>query len=395
MAVQDLNPSTTQFQGKRQRGQGRIFVRKGARYFWISYYLRGREIRESSRETVRRKAERFLARRMREVGADQIGARAFIGPQQERLTVQELLDALKADYELRGVATPQFKSHLKHISNYFGLVRALSVTAEMVDLYIKEKLDAGYKPASVNRGSQLLRQSFALAVERSRLQSIPSIRHLDESDNVRQGFFEEADLRRVVALLPEYLQDFTLYAFRTGWRKGGIANLRWSDIRKQIIEDKEANERVEVDVVCLPGKYWKNREQQTMPLVGELAEIVARRRACRAVTTEDGRVMLSDFIFHHEGRSIRDTRKAWKTACKRAGIPNRYFHDLCRTFARDADNRGVSRSVAKEIMGRKTEAIYARYRIVAEDEKASALLRMQQKSFAKPEQSAMSSAAVH
>jgi integrase len=239
----------------------------------------------------------------------------------------------------------------------------------------------------VNRGSQLLRQSFALAVERSRLHSIPSIRHLDESDNVRQGFFEEGDLRRVVAFLPEYLQDFTLYAFRTGWRKGGIANLRWSDIRKQVIEDKEANERVEVEVVSLPGKYWKNREQQTMPLVGELAEIVARRRACRAVTTEDGRVMLSDFIFHHvDGRPIGDIRKAWKTACKRAGLPNRYFHDLCRTFARDADNCGVSRSVAKEVMGRKSEAIYARYRIVAEDEKASALLRMQRKSFAKPEQ---------
>jgi hypothetical protein len=37
-------------------------------------------------------------------------------------------------------------------------------------------------------------------------------------------------------------------------------------------------------------------------------------------------------------------------------------------------------------MGRKTEAIYVRYRIVAEDEKASALLRMQQKSFTKREQ---------
>jgi integrase len=362
---------------------------------WCAYYLRGKEYRESTGGTDLRKASRFLSRRIREVGADQIGARAFVGPQQERLIVQELLDALKADYELRGVATPQFKSHLKHVSNYFGLVRALDVTAEVVDLYIKEKLDEAYKPASVNRATQLLRQSFALAVQRRHLHSIPSIRHLDESDNVRQGFFEEADLRRVVALLPEYLQDFTLYAFRTGWRKGGIANLRWSDIRKQIIEDKEANERVEVEVVSLPGKYWKNREQQTMPLVGELAEILARRRACRAVTTEDGRVMLSDFIFHRDGRPIGDTRKAWKTACKRAGLPNRYFHDLSRTFARDADNHGVSRSVAKEVMGRKTEAIYARYRIVAQGEKVSALLRMQQKSFAKPEQIiAMSSAAI-
>jgi integrase len=122
-----------------------------------------------------------------------------------------------------------------------------------------------------------------------------------------------------------------------------------------------------------------------MPLVGELAEIIGRRRSARAVKTDTG-VMLSEFIFHRDGLPVGDMRKAWRTACKLAGVCGRLFHDLCRTFARDADNHGVSRSVAKEVMGRKTEAIYARYRIVAEDEKASALLRMQRKPFAKPEQ---------
>jgi len=42
--------------------------------------------------------------------------------------------------------------------------------------------------------------------------------------------------------------------------------------------------------------------------------------------------------------------------------------------------------MANDMMGRKTEAIYARYRIVGQGEKVSALLRMQQKPFAKPEQ---------
>jgi len=332
-----------------------------------------------------RKARRFLRARMDEVGADRTGAKTFIAPRQQHIIVSELLDALEKDYQLRGTASAQFKSHLKHVRNYFGLARALEVTAEIVDKYIGEQLEAGYKPATVNRGTQLLRQAYALAVERKHLHSIPSIRHLDESGNVRQGFFEAPDLRRAVAYLPEYLQDFTLYAYRTGWRKGGITTLRWSDVTKKVIEDKETKERREVEVVFLPGKYWKNGEPQTMPLVAELAEIIARRRAARAVTTKDG-VVLSEFIFHRDGKPIGDVRKSWKTACKRAGIPGRLFHDLCRTFARDADNAGVSRSVAKDVMGRKSEAIYTRYRIVAEDEKASALLRMQQTSFAKPEQ---------
>jgi integrase len=117
--------------------------------------------------------------------------------------------------------------------------------------------------------------------------------------------------------------------------------------------------------------------------VGELAEIIARRRAARAVITDAG-IMLSEFIFHRNGLPIGEMRKAWRTACRLAGVSGRLFHDLCRTFARNADNDGVSRSVATDIMGRKSEAIYVRYRIVAEGEKISALLRMQKKSVALP-----------
>ncbi len=387
-----IHPSATQ--PKRQRGQGRIFKRKGSPFYHCAYYLRGKEYRESTGKVDERKAGRFLRNRMDEVGADRTGAKTFIAPQQRHIVVSELFDSLEKDYKLRGKASPQFKSHLAHVRDYFGLVRAVDLTAEMVDEYISKKLEAGFKPATVNRGIQLLRQCYTLAIERKHLHSMPSIRRLDESDNVRQGFFEEPDLRRVVAYLPEYLQDFTLYGFRTGWRKGGIKSLRWADVTKKIIEDKETKERMEVEVVFLPGKYWKNGEPQTMPLVGELAEIIARRRAARAVTTKDG-VMLSEFIFHRDGKPLGDMRKSWTSACKLAGVSGRLFHDLGRTFARDADNDGVSRSVAKDITGRKTEAIYTRYRIVAEGEKASALLRMQQKSFVKPVQIiAMPSAAV-
>src|ERR1039458_5337493 len=126
MADQDptTRPSTTQTQPKRQRGNGRIFSREDSVNLWCAYYLRGREYRESTGTTDRKKAERFLERRLKEVGADQIGAKPFGGPQQDRLAINQLLDALKADYELRGKLTPQFGSHLARIRDYFGAVRA-------------------------------------------------------------------------------------------------------------------------------------------------------------------------------------------------------------------------------------------------------------------------------
>ena len=80
------------------RGEGRIFSRKGSVYWWCAYFLRGKEYRESTGKTDTKEAEKFLKRRLKEVGADQIGKATFIGPQQERIKVGKLLDALEADY---------------------------------------------------------------------------------------------------------------------------------------------------------------------------------------------------------------------------------------------------------------------------------------------------------
>jgi hypothetical protein len=75
------------------------------------------------------------------------------------LSSREGLDALKADYELRGKLTLQFASHLARIRDYFGAVRATALSSETVDKYVSEQLEAGFKPATVNRGTQLLRQA--------------------------------------------------------------------------------------------------------------------------------------------------------------------------------------------------------------------------------------------
>ena len=51
---------------------------------------------------------------------------------------------------------------------------------------------------------------------------------------------------------------------------------------------------------------------------------------------------------------------------KEAGLDGRLFHDLRRSAARNMDRAGVSRHVAMQIPGHKTEAMYRRYSIVSE-----------------------------
>jgi integrase len=92
-----------------------------------------------------------------------------------------------------------------------------------------------------------------------------------------------------------------------------------------------------------------------IPLEGELAELIARRRSVRQVEI-DGTVMISSLIFHCAGKPIGDFRKAWARACKKAGIL-RLFHDLRRSACRNMVNAGVPQNIAMKISDHKTDSV--------------------------------------
>ncbi|MGB8478174.1 MAG: site-specific integrase [Acidobacteriaceae bacterium] len=372
----------------RSRGTGRIFSRKGSTVLWCAYYLRGKEYRESTGESDPIRAEKYLKHRLKEVGADQIGAKPFIGPKQERMKISELLNALEADYKLRGKDSPQFRAHLKHIREYFGAWRALEVTAEAVDKYIIGRQDTGTAAATINRSTQLLNQAFSFAVKNKHLSTVPRIRHLSEKGNARQGFFNDADFHVLSGKLPSYLHDFTRFGYLTGWRKGEIASLRWED--------------VDSDAIRLRAENAKNGEGRTVTLEGELGELIERRKAERKVKTKKG-VMLAAWVFHNDGEPIGDFRKAWATACIASGLGSyrcsicqqpvaghrceqcnteakysgRIFHDFRRTAVRNMVRAGVPERVAMTISGHKTRSIFDRYNIVNEADLREAMQRTQ------------------
>jgi hypothetical protein len=194
--------------------------------YWACYSLRDVQHRESTESTDEKTAGKFLKARLREVGADLLGARVFTTPKASKITIAELCEALKADFKLRGKASAQNLSHVRRVENDFGTYRATALTPEQIDKYIEGRLAAkqgpkgeriaGDGPASVNRALQLLGQCFVLAVRRGTLNRAPYIRHLSEAGNARQGFFSEQEFRNVLARLPEDLKDFAAFAYITG-----------------------------------------------------------------------------------------------------------------------------------------------------------------------------------
>ncbi len=357
------------------RGQGRIFERNGSPFWWIAYYSHGKEQREVARhvragakleatEQNSREAERFLKRRLGEIAAEQHGGRPFIGPQQERVTVKELLEALERDYRLRDKWGPKVACHVKPLGAHFGAWRAVELTSEAIGAYIEKLRGEGYSNATVNRRTQLLGQAFKVALRNKQLSAAPFIPRLSELGNERQGFFETADFEAVVANLPECVRDFCRFGFVTGWRKGSIESLRWSDVGE--------------DVIYLRAENSKTRKPETIPLEGQLLDIIERRRAAAILQDENGETRFAEYVFHRKGEPIGDFRKAWATACKEAGVPHRLFHDLRRTASRNMIAAGVPQAVAMKITGHRTDSMFRRYAIVNEEQKREALAKTQQ-----------------
>jgi len=382
------------------RGDGTIYSREGTTILWCKYYLRGKAFREPTGHSDHEKAKKFLRDRLREVGADLIGARPFVGPAAERIKVScyvpaEECDclccALERDLELRGKASVQNLSNLKRVRQDFGAMAAVAVSEDATDTYIARRLKDGAAPASINRCTQLLGQAFKLAIRRRRLQMAPYIRHLSEKGNVRQGFFAYAEFKRVVEHLPDHLRDFARFAYITGMRRGEIASLTWTDV-----DDGDLRLRAE---------DAKNGESRGLPLEEELAEVIERRRAARLVKKAGGVIMTAQTVFHRDGLPILEFRKSWKTAACMAGVGTlvcrkckgavdadykcakckktwkrddlkyvgRLFHDFRRSAVRDMVRAGTPESVAMKISGHKTQSMFTRYNIASDADMRQAL----------------------
>lgn len=352
------------------RGNGRIFKRPNSTVWWIAYCHRGKENRESAAnaikeagrnkrrkmtdEDARKVAEKLLKHRLCEIGADRLGLRAFVGPIQDRLRVADLLDALEADFRVRGLKSlAKTIGHLRIVRAALGDLRAVAVSDETVNSYIERQLGEGRSPATVNRRTTLLGQAFRLAVRRRQISSMPEVPKLRE-DNARQGFFAKNDFLAVLSNLGDQdIADFLEWFYWTGMRPGEIRSLTWACFDR------------ETWTLRLHAKDAKTGHGRVIPLEDCLQEIIKRRITARRFGC--------DLIFHKKGAGIGTFYKRWNRACRLAGVAGKIPHDLRRTAVRNFLRAGVPEKVAMSISGHRTRAVFDRYNIVSERDIAEAI----------------------
>jgi len=330
---------------------GRVF-RRGSVY-WISYYHRGKEFRESSESDNESTAKKLLKKRIGEVAQGRLR-----GANQDRLTFDDLAQALLSDYQINGRRSLRSaRLSISHLRKFFGFDRAVDITTDRIKAYAADRQKAKAANASINRELAALKRTFSLAVEDGRLSHRPYIPRLEE-DNARQGFVDHGAFVSLRSNLSEYLRDPITYLYLSGWRLGEMKALEWRDVD------------LAGKVVHLRPEISKNKDGRLLPLSGDLLEIVDRAHAMRRPDCP--------FVFHHGGEPIGDFRKAWSTACKAAGLNRILVHDLRRTAVRNMVRAGIADRVAMTLSGHKTRSVFDRYNIVSETDLAQAAERLQQ-----------------
>ena len=336
---------------KGEKGSARPYLRGDI--WWIRYAVPGEkgERRESSGSTDKNEALRLLNKRRGEVDAGTVVP--------SKATIGDLLDLYLADKKsTKGYRDAETYVRL-HLRPAFGKASARQLTTKMITNFVDQKKQLGRANASINRWLEALHRSFTLGYKnRPRLvPEIPEIPMLDESDNVREGLLAHADYVKLREELPPHQLPLLVIGYHLGMRRGEILGLRWDQI------DWSAN------LLRLEKRQTKGKQARNAPLYGEL-------RAWLEMAHSDPR--RGETIVSWNGLKISETKRAWKAACKRAGVPGLYVHDLRRTAISNMINgAGIPEKTAMLISGHKTRSILDRYSIVVERDIHTAGRRME------------------
>jgi integrase len=332
--------------------------------WWARFRQHGRTVRQSTETADERKARAFLREREGKVALN-----LPVVPQADRLTLAQAAQLILDDYRANGRrSTDSLEIRLGHLAAFFGDGARLGrLTTAHVERYKAHRLAAGAAPASVNRELGALGRMTTLARHQFGL-TPPFVITKFEERNVRQGFFEQADVAAVTAHLRPELAALAQAALLTGWRKGELRSRQWPHV------DFGAGWlRLE------PGET-KNGEGRQFPLIPELRALLEAQRArLEAIQRRTGRVVPWVFC-RDDGAPVGDFKKAWATACRRAGyfqvvtgkdgrtrkVPTKLVHDFRRSAVRNLVRAGVPEVVAMKLTGHLTPSVFKRYAIVDE-----------------------------
>lgn len=339
---------------RRPKGTGCIFKPPNSRFWHIKWSSPHGPRTKSAKTEDWDEAQKRLNEELGKVAQGNVSPIDY-----GKVKLKDLTDALLQDYHLnKRRDTAKVEIRVNRILEFFGeKQKAMNVTTDRIKEFILRLREEGALDGTIRNHLANLKRAFSLALECTppKVPGVPFV-PMPPKPPSRKGFFELEQYEAVRKELPDYLKGLLTFAYITGWRQGRCLSLKWEqvDFKAGFVHPK-------------PGPKNKQVGKWPLNLLG-LEECLKEQLR--------NRVLGCPYVFHRRGRRIRDFRKAWKSATKRAKCGHRHFHDLRRTTVRNLVRAGVSDNVAMKLSGHKTRSVFDNYDITADQDLLEAGNRM-------------------
>jgi integrase len=253
----------------------------------------------------------------------------------------------------------------RDLEKVFGPMLVKDIKPAMVEKYQSQRLQEPTRygnprsTANVNRTIAVLKRMFNLAVREELADKNPcwKIKMLPEN-NARDRIFSVDEMELLMKDLPPHAAQIVHFAYLTGMRAGKIFNLTWDkvDLPQKLVRLGAVDTKTsEPRVVFLCDQAYVILQQ-----VGKVRSLDHNR------------------VFTYRGKPLKKIKKAFTSACRRAGIANFRVHDLPHTFNTNMRKTGVDQSVIMKLTGHKTPSMFQRYNTVDVDDAKSAYRRLEE-----------------
>jgi integrase len=331
--------------------------------WWIYFNAKGKQVKESSHSTKEADAWKLLRKRLGEVSEAKP-----VGPDVTRTKFEDLMGLLVDDHKANSRrSTGKLQTTIDHPAAVFAGDKAQDITTDRLTKYIAYRRQGQAAAATINLELTRLGRAFTLAVRSGKASGKPYIPKL-KLNNARKGFFEIEQFQAVLQHLPEEIKPVAVTAYVTGWR-----------VPSEILTRQRHHLDLKNGWLRLDPGETKTNEGRNFPLTPMLREALERQVKKTEALRAEG--IFTPWLFHRQGKPIKNFRRSWITACTRAGLgteirdingkllkrgAKRIPHDFRRTAVRNLERAGVPRSAAMKLVGHQTVSIYQRYAIADE-----------------------------
>jgi len=266
----------------------------------------------------------------------------------ESMTMAEIFDLYITEHSIphkRSTRDDQTSVRL-HLKPAFGTRRAEDLASDIVRAW-HNGLTKTMKHASANRNLALLRSVYNVMLP-DMLNPCRGVKMFKEYS--RDRFLQPEELERFFDAIEQErldgnpdMADYLLVCIFTGARRSNVLSMKWADI------DLARNQW------RIAGEESKNKSVMLVPLIGEVLEILERRKALAS----------SIFVFPSYGKTghLQEPKTGWARVKKHAGLEDVRLHDLRRTMGSYQTIGGASTAIVGKTLGHKnpaSTAVYAR-----------------------------------